>query len=236
MCFNGHLASNQPVRYPFGSAIRSAIVPVALLLAGYFVGGGELGILDWFYEATWHNRLGESIHEAVLSVDDDRLLDLYSGLRMEFRYGLVAFLVGLIGAILLPSRLALLPIFLVLGIVIRRVAPVLIELAAQGKLALVPELIPDFAWDIAMLPTCALGIGIARLVRLRRLPSWRLRSAAVFTLPLALFLAAVAQRWSYLLPIAFCSLVGCLSAWLLRQSGAFAESSSNQSTQGSGGV
>jgi len=212
--------------------MRIAFACTVLLMVGYAIGGGEFGILDSLCEVVWLNPLGESIHDAVLSVDDDRLADLYFGLRMEFHYGAVALLFGFITSMLLSGRLALLPCMLVIGIVVRMVVPVLIELAARGKLALASKLLPDFVWDVAMIPTCALGIGIARLVTLRRFPRWQIKTAAAFTLVFALFLAAVAQHWSLLLPITFCGLVLVLSIWLLRQSDTIIGISSNHPMHG----
>ena len=101
--------------------MRLAITSIVLLTVGYGIGGGEFGILDSLHEVVWLTPLGEGIHDAVLSVDDDRLTDLYFGLRMEFPYGVVALLFGFIGSILLSDRLALLPCILVLGIVVRMV-------------------------------------------------------------------------------------------------------------------
>lgn len=214
--------------------MRFAITSIVLLTVGYAIGGGEFGILDCLHELVWHNSLGKSIHDAVLNVDDDRLTDLYAGLRIDCRYGVVALLFGFITAILLPGRFALLPCIVVLGIVVRMWVPLLIELADQEELALAAGVIPDFVWDAALIPTCSLGIGIARLFRLRHFPRWRIKTAATFTLLFAQFLAAIVQRWSSLLPITSCGIVLVLSVWLLRQSDTIFGISPNHPMRGGG--
>jgi hypothetical protein len=200
--------------------MKFTLPAIALFLIGYCLGGGALGVLEFLCDLVWVNPLGEAIHDAALSFDDARVADFYAAIRVDFRLGVVSALVGFLGAMLLPRRLDILPWFLVLGVVARW-APLTIELVEMypkvSAAEIVAEFIPRFAWDIALIPACMLGTAMGRLVRLRRIPRWRIRSAGLLTVLLGLWLTAGVQRPASLLPFATCGLLGLFSIWLLLQ-------------------
>jgi hypothetical protein len=200
--------------------MRFAFAAIALFSLGYYLGGGALGILEFCSGLVWDNPLGRAFHDAVLSLDDARITDFYGAIRSEFRFGILAMLAGILGALILPRKLDILPWFLVLGIVARWVPLTieLIEIFPKVPVAeLVVKFIPRFAFDVALIPACMLGTAVGRLVRLRRIPRWRIRSLAILTALLAVWLAAGFQSPMALLPFATCGLLGLVSIWLLMQ-------------------
>jgi hypothetical protein len=222
--------------------MKLRLAAIALLLIGYCLGGRVLGILDFFNGLVWTNPLGEAFHDAVLVFDDDVIIDFYAAIRMDFRLGIVSVLAGFVCAIcamILPRKLDILPWFFAVGVVARIWVPLTVELIGfipkkVSAAELLAKFSPDFAWDLALVPACMLGTAMGRLVRLRRVPRWRIRSIGVLTALLALWLAAGVQS-PRALPFATCGLLGLLSIWLLIQTNLTAGQSPNHAVNPSGG-
>jgi hypothetical protein len=215
--------------------MRIALAAITLFCIGYYLAGGAFGILDYvFYELVWVNPVGTAIHNAVLGFDNARLTDLYAAIRTDFRFGIALVLVGFLSAMILPRRLDFLPWFFAGGVVVRMCVPVAIEIFLKAPKELVYQ-IPQFILDIASLPSCMLGTALGRLVRLRRIPRWRIRSFGLLTALLALWLTAGLQSPRLLLPFATCGLLGLLSSWLLIQTNILATPLSNPAVTPGGG-
>jgi hypothetical protein len=203
--------------------MKFTLAAITLFLIGYYVGGGAFSILEFLYALVWRNPLAEAFHNAVLRFDDARITDFYAALRLDFGFGIISVLVGFMCAIILPRTLDILPCFLVVGVVARMWVPLTIELIPQGA-GVVAEFIPQFVWDIALIPACMLGTALGRLVRLRRVPRWRISSIGILTALLALLLTAIVQGPARLLPFAMCGLLGVVSIWILIQTNVMTDS------------
>jgi hypothetical protein len=227
-------------RYSFSAAegrMRFRLAAITVFTIGYYLGCGAFGILEFLCGLVWVNPLGEAFHDAILSFDDARLTDFYAAIRTDFRFGIGSVLVGFLGAMILPRRLDILPWFLVSGFVARWV-PLTIELIKMFPKVSAAEIvahIPQFVFDITLIPACMLGTAMGRLVRLRRIPRCRLRSAGILTALLALWLTAGIQGPTWLLPFATCGLIGVLSHWLLIHSNVAVGKSANHAVNPSGG-
>ena len=219
--------------------MKFTLAAITLFLIGYYLGGGAFGILWSLPELVWDNPLGKAFHDAVLSLDDARITDFYAAIRTDFRFGIFSVLFGFLGAMILPRRLDILSWFLVVGVVARMWGPLTIELIEiypkVSAAELVAKFIPQFAFDIALIPACMLGTALGRLVRLRRIPRWRIRSVGVLTALLALWLTAGLQGPASLLPFATCGLLALLSVWLLIQTNVTVGQSPNHAVNPSGG-
>jgi hypothetical protein len=221
--------------------MKFTVAAIALLLVGYCLGGGVFEILEFLERPVWNNPLGEAIHDAVVSLDDTRLTDFYAAIRMDFRLGIISVLFGFLcflGAMTLPRKLDILPWFFAVGIVARIWVPLTIELIELiprvSAVELLAKFIPQLVWDIALIPACMLGTAMGRLVRIRRIPRWRIRSVGILTALLALWLTAGLQAPALLLPFATCGLIGLLSIWLLLQTSMTVGPSSNPAVNPSG--
>jgi len=217
--------------------MKFTLAAIALFSIGYYLRSGAFNILEFLSSLPWDNPLGDAFHDAVLSFDDVRVTDFYAAMRMDFRFGIISVLVGFLGAMILPRRLDILPWFFVLGIVARWVPLTieLIEMYPKASAADIVAHIPQFVFDVALIPTCMLGTAMGRLVRLRRIPRWRIRSAGILTALLALWLTAGIQGPTSLLPFATCGLMGLLSTWLLIQTNVTVGPSPNHAVNPSGG-
>jgi hypothetical protein len=217
--------------------MKFTLAAVALFSIGYYLGGGAFNVLEFLAGLVWNNPLGEAFHDAVLGFDDVRVTDFYAAIRMDFRFGIVSLILGFLGALVLPRRFDILPWFLVMGVVARWVplAIELIEMYPKVSAAEIVAEIPQFVFDIALIPTCMLGTALGRLVRLRRIPRWRIRSVGILTVIVALWLTAGVQSPMVLLPIATCGLMGVLSIWLLSQTNVTVGPSPNHAANPSGG-
>jgi hypothetical protein len=219
--------------------MKFKLAAIALFAIGYYLSGGARGILWSLPELIWDNPLGKAFHDAVVSLDDARITDFYGAIQSDFRFGIVAVLFGLLSAIILPRRLDILPWFLVVGVVARMWGPLtveLIELYPKVSAAeLVAKFIPKSAFDIALIPACIVGTALGRLVRLRRIPRWRIRSVGILTALVALWLTAGLQGPRSLLPFATCGLLSLLSIWLLLQTKIMVGQSPNEAVNPSGG-
>ncbi len=220
--------------------MKFALIAIVSLLIGYWIGGGQFGILEFLYELVWRNPLGETIHNAVLGLDDDRLTSLYGSFRIDFRYGIPSFLFGCVSAIILRSKFALLPVVFVAGIVARIWVPMAITIAKRFSrdeaFDYAVESLPQFTWDVTLIPACALGIGIARMTMLRRLPRWSIRGTGILVASIAVLLMFVFQRYEPLIPFAACGLTFFVSLGLLIQTDATFKQRPNHPMQPSGEV
>lgn len=223
----------------YAGRMKFTLAAITLFSIGYCLGGGAFGILWSLPELIWDNPWGEAFHDAVLGFDDARLVEFYATIRLDFRFGIVSVLFGFLGAMFLPRRLDTLPWFLVVGVVARMWAPLTIELVRMYPKVSAAEIVAafteQFLFDIALMPACMLGTAMGRLVKLRRIPRWRIRSAAILTALLALWLTAGIHAPASLLPLATCGLLGLLSVWLLIQTNIPVGPTPNHAVNPSGG-
>jgi hypothetical protein len=214
--------------------MKFTLAAITLFSIGYYLGGGAFDSILWSVPALlWNNPLGRALDEAVLSFEDDRLTDFYFAIRDDFKFGIVSVLFGFLGALILPRKLDILPWFFVVGVVARMWGPLTIELIKfipkVSAADLVADFFPRFVFDIAIIPACMLGTALGRLVRLRRIPRWRIRSVGILTALLALWLTAGLQSPRSLFPFATFGLLGLLSVWLLIQTTVMVGQSPNDS-------
>ena len=201
--------------------MKFALASTTLFIVGYCFGGGELDVLDVLQTVASENPLEDAVFDGVMYLEDARVTDFYATIKMDFWLGPYLLLLGFVCALLLRGQFDCVAAYLVLGLVTRMWVPFLFEFVPRVPPAdLFAELmhrVPNFAWDMALFPAYFLGAAIGRLVKLRRIPRCRIRSAAVLTVLIAFLLTAIHYGLTSLQPFAMFGLMLFVAMSLLIQ-------------------